>query len=301
MAIAHVCDRYKRLQRWKQRIPKDSEGPSALNPCTCGQKKNLEQEQILPQKISFHGGGDVQTLREKASSEETICELDYEEKTVVPTEMCKFLKQRSAKPKIIDFPSNLVLKLPYLSSRYHGPGCAMEISVLEKHDEKCRFKKSKNPRRDPVDDRSGSYDVIGRIMFKTCQVGNLDDNSPPERSPEKPPEKPPKKLKKQLADFYSLCNLHFPQSETFAINSSTSEKYVKHLESPISGIITSSKSFPTQLGIRTYENGKADDFWVEMKALSKRKVDKAVQITSRSDQKKWYYFLFPCLFVYSGG
>lgn len=71
-------------------------------------------------------------------------------------------------------PNQSELKLPVLPHRFHGPGCAMEIDILEKHDGKCRFRKKANADRNPTEDRIGSYEAIGRIVFRTCQDSSPD-------------------------------------------------------------------------------------------------------------------------------
>lgn len=45
----------------------------------------------------------------------------------------------SAMDKSKILPSDIQLKLPILLPRYHGPGCAMEVDVMEKHDQNCRL------------------------------------------------------------------------------------------------------------------------------------------------------------------
>lgn len=62
-----------------------------------------------------------------------------------------------------------LFKLPVITERYHGTGCAMEISVLEKHDSLCVYKKDDTEGRS-IDDKVGSYDCIGRLVFKTCNA-----------------------------------------------------------------------------------------------------------------------------------
>lgn len=45
----------------------------------------------------------------------------------------------SSRDKTNIFPSDMLMKLPILLPRYHGPGCAMEVDVMEKHDQNCRL------------------------------------------------------------------------------------------------------------------------------------------------------------------
>ncbi|XP_057672239.1 uncharacterized protein LOC130903892 [Diorhabda carinulata] len=77
----------------------------------------------------------------------------------------------------INAPSTTSLQLPVILPRYHGPGCALEICVLEKHKVNCNWKKSKNENRNPVDDRIGSYDVIGRIKYRTCALSAKENKT----------------------------------------------------------------------------------------------------------------------------
>lgn len=66
-------------------------------------------------------------------------------------------------------------QLPSLSPRYHGPNCAMEINVLEKHEQTCRYRKKMNPERNLTEDQVGSYETIGRIIFNTCEDYKRDE------------------------------------------------------------------------------------------------------------------------------
>ncbi|XP_050517439.1 uncharacterized protein LOC126892050 [Diabrotica virgifera virgifera] len=94
------------------------------------------------------------------SDESTI---KNESKTAsIPEEKCKNVS--------VNAPSTAALQLPHLIPRYHGPGCALEVCVLEKHDFSCKYKKleNENETRNVLDDKVGSYDVIGRIKYKTC-------------------------------------------------------------------------------------------------------------------------------------
>lgn len=58
--------------------------------------------------------------------------------------------------------------LPVLPPRQHGPGCAVEIALLEKHSEHCKHRKLDNPARNPTDDTFGSYFVVGRVTYQMC-------------------------------------------------------------------------------------------------------------------------------------
>lgn len=64
--------------------------------------------------------------------------------------------------------SQEVLTLPVVSPRYHGKGCALEVTILEKHEPNCTYRKNENLKRNVEDDRVGEYDVVGRMVFKTC-------------------------------------------------------------------------------------------------------------------------------------
>ncbi|XP_044263194.1 uncharacterized protein LOC123010394 [Tribolium madens] len=66
--------------------------------------------------------------------------------------------------------------LPLLVERHHGPGCAMEISVLEKHEDSCLYKKQPAHGR-KLEDRVGSYECIGRIVFRTCANDEVSDQT----------------------------------------------------------------------------------------------------------------------------
>ncbi|KAF2879244.1 hypothetical protein ILUMI_26931 [Ignelater luminosus] len=63
---------------------------------------------------------------------------------------------------------NINDKLPVLIAREHGPHCALEVSVLEKHAEGCSKRKVDRGGRNPLDDRVGSYDVVNRLVYRTC-------------------------------------------------------------------------------------------------------------------------------------
>lgn len=69
-----------------------------------------------------------------------------------------------------------VYKLPLVLERHHGPGCAMEISVLEKHEASCMYKKEESDGRN-IEDRVGSYECIGRMVFRTCNPTDLESDS----------------------------------------------------------------------------------------------------------------------------
>lgn len=58
-------------------------------------------------------------------------------------------------------------KLPLLPPRYHGPGCAMEVAVLEKHEQNCPYKKANTQGRSS-DDTAADYEYISRVVLKTC-------------------------------------------------------------------------------------------------------------------------------------
>ncbi|CAH0551841.1 unnamed protein product [Brassicogethes aeneus] len=76
-------------------------------------------------------------------------------------------------PEINTKTSTIAAKiLPVITPRYHGPGCSMEIAILEKHEHGCRFKKLSNELR-TSDDRSGSFEYIGRLAYKTCGVAGV--------------------------------------------------------------------------------------------------------------------------------
>lgn len=64
--------------------------------------------------------------------------------------------------------------LPVLTERHHGPGCAMEIAVLERHGGTCPYKKTDSKNRHTGDDRVGSYDCIGRLVFRTCTLSDVE-------------------------------------------------------------------------------------------------------------------------------
>ncbi|KAL3274185.1 hypothetical protein HHI36_015602 [Cryptolaemus montrouzieri] len=51
-----------------------------------------------------------------------------------------------------------------ITPRHYGPGCYMEISVLEKHDETCKFWQAPGNNEDSV----GDYNTISRQVFKIC-------------------------------------------------------------------------------------------------------------------------------------
>ncbi|EFA07368.2 hypothetical protein TcasGA2_TC016343 [Tribolium castaneum] len=82
--------------------------------------------------------------------------------------------------------------LPLLVGRHHGPGCAMEINVLEKHDDSCLYKKQPVPGRS-LEDRVGSYECIGRIVFRTCATEEASEKKPDlsRGSGDKPPIRTP--------------------------------------------------------------------------------------------------------------
>lgn len=64
--------------------------------------------------------------------------------------------------------------LPVLPPRKHGSGCAIEVSILEKHVHGCHNKKINTGGRNTLDDKVGSYDVVGRLVYETCATGEGD-------------------------------------------------------------------------------------------------------------------------------
>ncbi|CAG9854904.1 unnamed protein product [Phyllotreta striolata] len=80
---------------------------------------------------------------------------------------CSGCTQTAQDDKLVCIPSKITLKLPAVPPRYHGCGCALEICVLEKHNPRCRFRRQIGCGKS-VDDACGSYEVIGRMKFKTC-------------------------------------------------------------------------------------------------------------------------------------
>lgn len=51
--------------------------------------------------------------------------------------------------------------------REHGPGCVVELALLEKHSANCRHNKMEGPGRS-LDDSVGSYHVVGRVTYHMC-------------------------------------------------------------------------------------------------------------------------------------
>ncbi|XP_072399468.1 uncharacterized protein [Diabrotica undecimpunctata] len=84
------------------------------------------------------------------------------------------VSEEKCKDVSVNAPSTALLQLPLLTPRYHGQGCALEVCVLEKHDSNCEYKKLENESRNLIDDRVGSYEVIGRIKYKTCTKEEKD-------------------------------------------------------------------------------------------------------------------------------
>ncbi|KAJ8926682.1 hypothetical protein NQ314_020925 [Rhamnusium bicolor] len=204
-----------------------------------------------------------------------------------------------------NFPSDTAIKLPILIPRYHGPGCAMEVNVLEKHDNHCSYKKMKNPERNPTDDRTGSYEVIGRLVFKTCQQGTnmpLDEASKTTKSKIGPQSS-------KLAAIYSLFNISsggFDGAPGDAhLCSSTSAKEIQALQRYLKrkrvfeSLAKSSKSFPTNLGQcsaaydtkRSSERGETSQcrsltsYEVEELYFFEQKSNKSIQISESYENK----------------
>ncbi|KAJ8924199.1 hypothetical protein NQ315_006990 [Exocentrus adspersus] len=220
----------------------------------------------------------------------------------------------SVKEEASNFPSDIDMKLPMLASRYHGPGCAMEVEVLEKHDVNCRYRKSKNPKRNPADDRSGSYEVIGRLKFKTCHpTPPLDNHSANSNLPGT-----------KVATIYSLFNLpfKFPYNKRLEMNSRDSERELKKYlrrKKLLEDLVKSSKSFPNRTPNNCLEEGKENlksseskavqyyqkenvaSYEVEVLYFYKRKCDKSVQMQQTTSslfrRRRWFYFMFPCVMV----
>ncbi|KAF5283905.1 hypothetical protein FQA39_LY04725 [Lamprigera yunnana] len=63
---------------------------------------------------------------------------------------------------------NPKFQLPSLVPREHGSKCVLEISVLEKHKMDCPNKKFGDDYNRNLDDNVGSYDVINRVVYNTC-------------------------------------------------------------------------------------------------------------------------------------
>lgn len=82
---------------------------------------------------------------------------------------CSCSTQTGSENKMVNVPSGITLNIPVVKPRYHGPCCALEICVLEKHQPQCKFKKTNPCKKLSPDDKCGSYEVIGRMKFKTCE------------------------------------------------------------------------------------------------------------------------------------
>lgn len=54
---------------------------------------------------------------------------------------------------------------PMIQPRHHGSACVMEFNIMEKHTEGCAHKKTFNGN---PEDKVGSYDVIGRVVYPVC-------------------------------------------------------------------------------------------------------------------------------------
>lgn len=67
-----------------------------------------------------------------------------------------------------DFPDDPDKYYPLPPPREHGPGCVVEIALLEKHSDHCKHKKQVNPMGDPEDDTHGNYFVVGRVAYHMC-------------------------------------------------------------------------------------------------------------------------------------
>lgn len=126
---------------------------------------------------------DEKSEAEELPPVETNDETSDEVKDIVDDE--KPVINETQKPTVIEEEYKDPSILPIIVPRYHGPGCSMEIGILEKHHSKCRcsihisinydkvisiyrFKKLDNEFRHPVDDKAGSFEFIGRMSFKTC-------------------------------------------------------------------------------------------------------------------------------------
>ncbi|KAK4884512.1 hypothetical protein RN001_000783 [Aquatica leii] len=71
------------------------------------------------------------------------------------------------------------LPLPTLVPRDHGNNCVLEITILEKHKKNCPNKKEIPENRDSLDDICGSYDVINRVVYKTCAGNDFENEQAP--------------------------------------------------------------------------------------------------------------------------
>lgn len=58
--------------------------------------------------------------------------------------------------------------LPVVTPRRHDPTCVIEVSVLEKHVEGCLNKKVDKGGRNRLEDKVGSYDVVNRYVYDSC-------------------------------------------------------------------------------------------------------------------------------------
>lgn len=67
---------------------------------------------------------------------------------------------------------------PTVPPRQHGQGCVIELALLEKHSDHCKHKKMESAERHPVDDKIGSYYVVGRVTYEMCArpCGGLKSN-----------------------------------------------------------------------------------------------------------------------------
>lgn len=176
-----------------------------------------------------------------------------------------------------------------------------------------RYRKKKNPERNPVDDRTGSYEVIGRLMFKTCHSEPPAGNQNVDKI-----NRGPDLHNATVATIYSLFNITHNFNRRLSLSTSDGEqKLQKYLARKriLEDLAKSSKSFPSrpkryvedrrkfkfEEGIEEALPSKNNVTSCEVEVLYfyGNKCNKSVQFSqapnSKISLKKWLYHLLPCV------
>lgn len=151
--------------------------------CPCKNKKGLlpQKGEIIREKF-FKGKNATKSngITEPflVASEQEASPVDYQVDDP-PSQFTKESSETEISTLMItsDQPINSTA-LPLLPPRIHGSHCVMEVDHLEKHKHGCVNKKHDAEGRHPIDDKSGSYDVVAREVRKICgsTTDGQDDN-----------------------------------------------------------------------------------------------------------------------------
>nr|CAI5847824.1 unnamed protein product [Callosobruchus analis] len=188
--------------------------------------------------------------------------------------------------------SVLDMMSPIVASRYHGSKCCVEINVMEKHGDGCRY----NGKQINLQN-SDSYSLIRRLNILTCSMGDSPVEEP----------LPPKII---LDDIYPVLTETHPPG--FKLPEEQSDDKLSILEDCIKNkhfldtLVRSSKSFPNfksahEVAVHTADRSAKHSDVQELFLHQKfdrylETTDKSIQIEAkRWRRKKWFYSLFACM------